>query len=180
MKSIVVYQSKTGFTKIYANWIAEAFSCDVVELRHSKSYDFQQYDTIFYGGSLYASGVLGYKKFLRSMTPNGRQKVIVFAVGATPLTATLENELTLANISKNHQTFTQLFYLRGGFHFEKLNFFDRLLMTLMKKRIQSKPEDKRTPDERGMLAAYDTPLNFTSKKNLQPLITYVKKGCVHG
>ena len=31
MKIIVIYKSKTGFTKRYAEWIAEELKCDIVQ-----------------------------------------------------------------------------------------------------------------------------------------------------
>ena len=35
MKTIVIYNSKTGFTKRYAEWISEALSCECVELKEA-------------------------------------------------------------------------------------------------------------------------------------------------
>ena len=36
MKTIVIYNSKTGFTKRYAQWIAEAAGADCFELSEAK------------------------------------------------------------------------------------------------------------------------------------------------
>ena len=35
MKSIVIYNSQTGFTKKYAEWISEATGCEAVEFKHA-------------------------------------------------------------------------------------------------------------------------------------------------
>lgn len=37
MKVVVIYNSQTGFTKRYAQWIAEAAGAECVELREQKS-----------------------------------------------------------------------------------------------------------------------------------------------
>lgn len=36
MKTIVIYNSKTGFTKRYAQWIADAARADCIELSQAK------------------------------------------------------------------------------------------------------------------------------------------------
>jgi len=44
-------------------------------------------------------------------------------------------------------------------------------MTLMKWKIKSK-QDK-TPDEKGMLAAYSKPMDFTKKESIKELLEFV-------
>ena len=36
MKTVVIYNSQTGFTKRYANWIAEESNADCFELNEAK------------------------------------------------------------------------------------------------------------------------------------------------
>lgn len=50
MKTAVIYNSQTGFTKRYAQWIADAVLADCVELSAAKNKDFSQYDAIVFGG----------------------------------------------------------------------------------------------------------------------------------
>ncbi|EOR27090.1 hypothetical protein [Clostridium sp. C8] len=47
------------------------------------------------------------------------------------------------------------------------------LMTLLKIKIKMKKE--LTSDEKGMLACYDRPVDFTRRKNIDEIINYVKK-----
>ena len=46
MKTIVIYTSQTGFTKRYAEWIAEATGADCFELSAAKKKDLTTYDCI--------------------------------------------------------------------------------------------------------------------------------------
>ena len=46
-------------------------------------------------------------------------------------------------------------------------------MTLLKWKIRSKKKEELTTDEIGMLAVYDKPVDFTMKKNIDSIITYV-------
>ena len=59
MKTIVVYQSKYGYTQTYAQWIQQALGCQMARGTDCAPADLVQYDTIIYGGGLYAVGING-------------------------------------------------------------------------------------------------------------------------
>jgi len=65
--------------------------------------------------------------------------------------------------------------MRGGFDFNSLNLVDKGLMKMMKRSIEKKTQEERTPDEKGMLNAFDNPVDFTRSKNIEPLIEHIKK-----
>lgn len=65
------------------------------------------------------------------------------------------------------------FYLRGGFDFSRLTARDKVLMKMLKVKLQRTKE--RTEDEQGMLDAYDTPVDFSDKENIRPLIEFIQK-----
>ena len=53
MKSTaVIYKSKYGSTKKYAEWIGEELECDVLETGSVSADTLKKYDTIIYGGGL--------------------------------------------------------------------------------------------------------------------------------
>lgn len=172
MKTIVVYKSKTGFTKKYAEYIREAVDGHLYDFKSSKNVNLDDYDVIIYGGSLYASGILGLKKF---KTRIKNQELIVFGVGATPPKEGLDEELINANFDIEERKNIRFFYMRGGFDFNSLNFIDKILMRMMKRSILKKDPKERTPDEKGMLNSFDNPVDFTGRKNIEPLIDYYRK-----
>ena len=49
MKTIIIYNSQTGFTKRYAEWIAEAAKADCIELSAAKKKDLTAYEAIVFG-----------------------------------------------------------------------------------------------------------------------------------
>ncbi|MGI6331281.1 MAG: flavodoxin domain-containing protein [Zhaonellaceae bacterium] len=60
MKScVVLYQSKYGTTKKYAEWLAEELSCDLIETKKATIEQIEKYKTIILGGGIYASGIAG-------------------------------------------------------------------------------------------------------------------------
>ena len=56
---IILYQSKYGATKKYAQWLVEATGFDCIETPKANIKKVQEYDTIILGGGVYASGILG-------------------------------------------------------------------------------------------------------------------------
>lgn len=172
MKTVVVYKSKTGFTKKYAQWIAEELSADIFEVSKINIDMLTSYDTIIYGGSLYAVGILGVKIITKNIDKLKDKKIIVFATGASPSRIEAINEVKDANFTNEQQRYIKFFYLRGGFNYSKLSTFDKFLMTLLKLKIKMKKE--LTSDEKGMLACYARPADFTKKTNLGELIKYAK------
>ena len=58
-KCVVVYKSKYGATKKYAEWIAEDLHADLFEGKAASADALTAYDVIVYGGGLYAGGVSG-------------------------------------------------------------------------------------------------------------------------
>ena len=49
MKTIVIYNSQTGFTKRYAEWIAEETGADCLALSAAKKKDLAIYEAIIFG-----------------------------------------------------------------------------------------------------------------------------------
>ncbi len=172
MKTAVIYKSKSGFVKQYAEWIAESLSADIYECSNVNIEMLSPYDTIIYGGGLYAVGINGVKMITQNLDQLKSKKIVVFATGASSSTEAVINEVRNKNFTSEQQKYISFFYLRGGFDYYKLKRFDKVLMILMKWKIKSKKE--LTADEKGMLAAYDQPVNFVRKKNIDEMIRYVK------
>ena len=63
------------------------------------------------------------------------------------------------------------FYLRGGFNFNNLSIVDKVLMTLMKLKLKFKKNLNN--DEKGMLSAYEHPIDFVDRENISKLINSI-------
>ncbi len=173
MKSVVIYRSKTGFAQKYAEWIAEELSADIFEGSKVTAHMLTDYDVVIYGGGLYAVGINGVKLITKNIDLLKGKKVVVFATGASPSREEVIREVRDKNFTDEQQKYIKFFYLRGGFDYTKLKPVDKILMTLLKWNLKKKKE--LTPDERGMLAAYDIPVDFTRKDNIREIITYVTR-----
>jgi menaquinone-dependent protoporphyrinogen IX oxidase len=165
---VVVYRSESGFTKNYATWLSEELHCDLRNGKEIRVSDLLPYDTIIYGGGLYAIGINGIKLITKNYEKLKNKRMIVFAVGATPSRPETTREVQRANIPAELLPKIEFFYLRGGFNYNKLKPISKLLMQL--KKIQLKKIKNPDADVKGFLASYDNPLDFTNKKNIKPII----------
>jgi len=170
MKTIVIYKSRAGFTRKYAEWIAQELAADIFEASKVNIDMLTAYDTVIYGGGLYAVGINGVKMVTENLEQLKGKKVVVFATGASPAIEEAINEVKNKNFTSEQQKQIRFFYLRGGFIYSKLTPLDKVLMTLLKWKLKGKRE--LTPDERGLLAAYDKGVDFTKKDNIEELVAY--------
>lgn len=171
MKTVVVYRSRTGFTQKYAQWISQELEADLYERQDISLDQMLSYDTIIYGGGLYASGISGLKQIKRNIKGFEGKNIVVFATGATPSRPEEIEAVRNANIPESMRSSIPLFYMRGGFDYSRLSPLYKVIMSLLKISLKSKRN--MTTDERGMLAAFDHPADFTKKARINELIEYV-------
>lgn len=171
-KTVVLYRSISGFTQRYAEWIAEELEANLVDIRRFSAGKFPEYDVIVFGGSLHAVGINGIKIIKENLSTLADKKIVVFAVGASPPKQNVEEEIKKANFSAEMQKSIILFYLRGGFDYNKLYRSNKISMTLYKARLSAKKN--KTVDEKEMLDVYSKPVDFTKKENIEDIIGYIK------
>ena len=85
MKTIIIYNSQTGFTKRYAQWIAEETGADCLALSDAKKTDFTEYEAIIFGSWACAGGISKLAWFKNNMEKWSGKKLIAFCVGASPM-----------------------------------------------------------------------------------------------
>ncbi|MDD3222776.1 MAG: flavodoxin domain-containing protein [Lachnospiraceae bacterium] len=171
MNTIVVYNSKTGFTRQYGEWIAEELGCKAIPEKEAKK-DLSAYECIIYGGWLMAGKITG----LDAMKANpdmSHKKLIVYATGATDHRATeVIEKVKVDNLTPEEQEKIPFFYMESGINFEKMGFFSKSMLKMMGKSLNKK-QDK-TPMEEAMAKMFEKSSDHTSKDYIQPLVDYVK------
>lgn len=177
-KIAVVYKSKYGSTKKYAQWICEALGGDIFEASKTKVGDLQNYDTIIYGGGLYAGGINGVGLIIRNFDSIKNRKLIVFTVGLAD-TNVKENVLGIKRgIDKQFSTDMKqkikFFHLRGGMDYDKLNFAHTVMMSMVR-NMSSKKKDK-TQEDIELLDTFGKSVDFTDKDTIAPIVEYVNLG----
>ncbi len=168
---VVIYRSVSGFTKNYAQWIAGELTADFCDARKMDIKKLLGYEVIIFGGSLHAVGINGVSIIKDNLPLLADKKLVVFAVGASPTSEGIVEEVTKRNFPEKPANL-KLFYLRGGFDYGKLDRQNRVLMTLFRAKLKAKR--KKTPNEEGMLTAYEEPMDCTNRENVTELVSYVK------
>lgn len=173
-KTVVVYKTKYGSAKQYAEWIAEEVEADIFTSSQVSVEDLAGYETIIYGGSLYAVGILGISLIKKNFDRIRDKNVIIFSVGISP-----DNEKALEAVRNNNFTdemkdAVHYFHLRGAFDYNKLTFLHRMLMLVMKKMIELKKPENRSKDEEGLLESFEHPVDFKTKEATKAITDYVK------
>ncbi len=85
MSTVVIYKSKYGATKQYAHWIADELGCKAIDAKGLKCDDLIKYDTIIYGGGLYAEVINGISLITKNYELLKNKNLIVFSTAITPL-----------------------------------------------------------------------------------------------
>lgn len=172
MEPIVIYRSKSGFTRQYAEWIAEELGCSCVQADSFSPEEFVNYDPIIYGGGLYAVGINGLALIKENLGMLAGKKIIVWATGASRGTQEELDHIRQENFTEEQLRLITPFYLRGGFSYGRLPAREKVLMSLLKVKLKVK-QDK-TADEVGLLNAYTTPENHCQRENVKALVDYAR------
>ncbi len=158
MIKAIIYQSKTGHTKEYAKILSKELKIPCYSVQDAKE-KVNKKDEIIYLSWIRATTIVGYKKINKKY-----QIAAIGAVGAYPKS----DEYTKQLKEYNHIT-QELFYLRGGINYEKLNKFYQKILKLVGKAITLE-----NPRDKEMSRLFEKGGNFVNSKQLKPMIEYIK------
>jgi len=94
----------------------------------------------------------------------------VVAVGATLKKDEAIEEIKEQNLTDEMKGNVQIFLLRVGLNYKKMNFIDRLLMFLLIKSVKLKKAEELDDDTKGMIATYGQVVDFTNRNTIAPII----------
>lgn len=169
MKGIILYQSKYGATKKYAQWLAEATGFDVAETKKADIRQVAQYDTVILGGGVYASGIAGLSFLRRHMDKLAGKKVIAFCVGASPYDEAAVQQIVQHNM-KGVLAGVPLFYCRGAWDEEAMGLVDRMLCRMLQKAVAKQDASTLEPWMAALLSAVGQKCDWTDRKHLAPIL----------
>ena len=176
MKTIVIYKSKYGSTKAYAQWIAEALSCETVEAKSVKAESLAACDTIIYGGGLYAEVIAGVSLITKHFDALKDKKLIVYTTGITPLECKAYYETLVVNKNFTPQMLERirLYHFMGKMVLEELSLPHRTAIKGLKKLMSAKEHP--TEMEQLLITLCDADGDFTDKGAIDELVAYAKQG----
>ena len=173
MNPIVIYKSKYGSTKAYAQWIAEALSCRAVDAKQVKAADLEAYDTIVYGGGLYAEVIAGVTLITKNLDKLKGKKIAVFSTGITPLDCRdYYDKLVLEkNFKGDSLSYIKVFNFMGKMILSELSLPHKAAIVALKKLMSGK--ENPTEMEKLLIELCDADGDFTDKNAISELVAYV-------
>lgn len=169
MGTVVVYSSQTGFTKKYAEWIAEELGCQAISLDDEPRFDAACFDVVVCGGWFHAGGLVGKKWLVRQRAAHPNVRFVVFAVGATPPEwDDMVDEALAREFPSPDFDGIERFYLRGGFAYERLSRPNKLAMLLFFKMQEKNAESD--PRAAEMLSVMRGGFDATDRASIAPVV----------
>lgn len=176
MNAIVLYKSRYGSTKAYAEWIAEELGCSAVDAKDVKATDLLQYDTIIYGGGLYAEMIAGASLITKNFEKLQDKKLVVFTTGLTPTDCReYYDQMVIEKNFKPHMTEKiKVFNFLGKMIIEELSLPHKAAIVTLKKIMSGR--ENPTEMEKLLIKLCDESGDFTNRAAIADLVDYVK-GC---
>ena len=171
-KVLILYRSKSGYTKKYALWAAKALNGEARKLDDVHAQQLAGYDTVVYGGGVYAGRINGMKKLKKLLPAFSGKRVFLFAVGLSAMDSEQAQKIRAGQLGAPAFDGTPAFYLRGGLDPAKLHGVDRLFIRMMAKNLAG--EANPTPEQREMLWAVQQSGDYCTEEQLRPLIRAAK------
>jgi menaquinone-dependent protoporphyrinogen IX oxidase len=84
MKTLIIYQSKYGSTKQYADWIVEGLLADVRHVSSVDSTTLSTYDIVVFGSYLHAGKIVDIDFLTKNWTVLESKKIVLFTVSGAP------------------------------------------------------------------------------------------------
>lgn len=168
-KGIIIYQSKYGATRKYANWLHEITGFDCVETHQANPDDAAQYEIIILCGGIYASGIAGLPFLKKNIRKLRYKKIAVFCVGASPYDTAAFQQVRKHNLQSDLEDIP-LFYGRGAWNEDRMTFKDRMLCKLLRRSVEKKSPDTYEPWMKALLSTAGQNCDWTDKEYLKPLL----------
>ncbi len=173
MKSIVVYKSKYGSTKSYAQWIADALNCEMVEAKNITINELEKYDNIIYGGGLYGEVINGLHIITKNIDKLRNKKIAVFSTGITPLDCRdyYDSYVLEKNFKSAVPENIRVFNFLGKMKLSELSMVHRTALKTLKKIMSAK--ENPTDMEKLLIELCDADGDFSDKNAIFELVNYI-------
>ncbi|MCR4989433.1 MAG: flavodoxin domain-containing protein [Lachnospiraceae bacterium] len=177
MKTLIIYTSQTGFTKKYAEWIAQRVDADLLELKEAQKKDtgfFADYDAIVYGGWAMAGTVFKSKWFFDKASEWKEKRLAIFCVGGSPNENADVDVMLKKLLNDDQKQYIAAFYCQGGFNYEKMNTASRLAIKMFVGTLKKKKDQ--TEEEKKMVEMISSSYDISDISYTDPIVEYLQSG----
>jgi len=165
-KTLVVYHSRTGFTKRYAGWLAQALGCGTADFKDRERLALEEYEQLIWCDFFHAGGLMSLKWLKKRLPTLAGRRIAVLAVGACPPGTQDVDKTLAANLEGTGLTG---FYVQGGLDYEHMGLGDRAMMWCFRKMVKRK-EGPDSETYEGVRRSFDA----ADPAALTPVIAWAK------
>ncbi len=161
---LIVYQSKYGSTKQYAEWIHKEIPSQMVDIKKCNAPQFIKYDVIVFGGYIRTGRIVIAPLIIETWNTIKEKKVILFTASGTPPEHPNISKIYNANLPHEIGKEIKYFPLCGRMLHKDLSSYDEGLVAVG--RMMEKDETLK----RFMTEDFDD----VKPENISPVLEYIK------
>lgn len=178
MKALVIYNSQTGFTQKYAEWIAQGLKekgndTECLPLKKAAKKQLLNFDCIVFGSWCMAGSLVKIEWFAQKLPALKDKKTAIFACGATPVQAPEVKQFMESKLSSGVFAQTKAFYCQGGLNYNKMKLGSRMAMKALAKILSNK--SGATAQEKEMAARISRNYDITEKQYADCIVEYLTR-----
>ena len=174
-KSIVIYTSKRGSTKQYAEWIAEDLGCEAMTLDEAAKRDINlyEYGCIIYGGWIRGSGIVGFDRFGKWLDDELMKRLIVYGVGFADETADNYAQVwgySIGKLDPKNENRSILYILGGRYDPAAVTGMDKMMMKVMRTVLLSGSTPDAKMQANKIKERIDNGIDMVKRENIASLV----------
>ncbi len=176
MRTLVLYESKVGSTKKYAEDIAAKADADVMPLKKFKWKNLKNYKVVVFGGWVKGGVINGLNDFLVHYDDmmELKQEIIVFSCGMGIPTPESRKELINNNILDLYHV--RFYCLRGNFDMNKLGPINRMLIKYAVQ--QSVQGHEAEPEKMALLDVLQHPIVAYDGEKVDKIVSVIRQASI--
>src|SRR3989344_7706268 len=167
-RAAVIYASKYGSTKQYAEWIAETLPADIVSLDEVRPEDLKKYDLIIAGGWMRVGKIMCADFIIDNWEMLKEKKVVVFSVSATRPTEPVIQQFFEGSFPSTIHAQVRFFPLWG--RFSEVDMADKFLMLVPRTPLSLKLLLAPSEESKSRYKEITQSFDHVERTSLQPLL----------
>ncbi|MCL2093278.1 MAG: flavodoxin domain-containing protein [Treponema sp.] len=177
-KTLVIYYSKYGTTKLYAQWIAAELQADLLPLQRVSQRKLSSYGTIVLGSAIYGGTIKGTETLFKNQKEAAKKHLVLFTCGiadvSDPSSMEEVNTMVKEKIPPSLVSQVPIYNFQGGINYKKLSFVHKLMMDQLYRSVKEKNEDDLTERDKKFLETYGKTSNHTDSEYIEDLVKYLQ------
>lgn len=173
MSAIVLYKSKYGASRRYAQLLAAELGCEAQEVSAHSEIAANCNWAIFVGG-VYAGTVAGLRAFERAVRGHAARPAVL-CVGAAPADGGEVGRLS-AHVRRGALADAAVFYARGAWDEQAMTLRDRAMCGLLRRAVAGRSADSCEPWMRELLSVAGQRCDWVDRGYILPLLECVRAG----